>query len=57
MVLVLLALQSAPARRFVLGRLTTFLASQRIDLQIDDFRYRLFGLSIDVTNLRVGSQD
>jgi outer membrane protein assembly factor BamA/autotransporter translocation and assembly factor TamB len=55
-VLVLVTLQSGPVRRFALGRLTTFLASQQIELQLGDFQYSVFGLSIDVTNLLVRSQ-
>ncbi len=56
LVLVLVALQSGPVRRFALDHLTTFLASHHIDLQIDDFQYSLFGLSVDLRNLRVRSQ-
>ena len=54
-VLVLLVLQSGPARRFALGRLATFLASQHVELQIDDLQYSLFGLWVDARNLRVRS--
>ncbi len=54
-VLVLLVLQSGPARRFAVGRLATFLASQQVELQIDDLQYSLFGLWVDVRNLRVRS--
>ncbi|HEU4935765.1 MAG TPA: translocation/assembly module TamB domain-containing protein [Vicinamibacterales bacterium] len=51
--LVLILLQSGPARRLALGRLTTLLASHQIELQVDDFQYSLFRLSVDVRNLRV----
>jgi outer membrane protein assembly complex protein YaeT len=54
-VLALVVLQSGPVRRFALARLTTFLASQHVELQIDDFQYSLFRLSVDLRNLRVGS--
>jgi outer membrane protein assembly complex protein YaeT len=56
LVLVLVILQSGPVRRLVVGRLTTFLASHEIELQIGDVRYSVFGLSVDVRNLRVRSQ-
>ena len=55
-VLLLVVLQSPPVRRLALARLTTFLASQSVELQIDDFRYSVFGLSLDLRNLRVGSR-
>jgi len=54
--LVVVVLQSGPVRRFALDRLTTFLASRQIELQIGDLQYSLFGLSIEVKNLRVRSQ-
>ena len=54
-VLLLLALQSGPVRKFALERITAFLASQQIDLQTDSLHYNLFTLSIDVRNLRLRS--
>jgi len=55
-ILLLLALQSAPVRRFALGRLTDFLASQHVALQVDDFQYSLLRLSVDARNLRIRSE-
>ena len=55
-VLALGVLQSPQVHRFALGRLTTFLASQDVELQVGDFRYSVLGLSVDVRNLRVGAR-
>ncbi len=55
--LLLLVLQTGPARKFALDRLTAFLASRRIDLQTDSLRYNLFTLSIDARNVRVRAAD
>ncbi len=54
-VLLLLALQSGPARELVLDRVTAFLASQRIELQTESLRYNMFSLSLDARNLRLRS--
>jgi len=54
-VLLLFALQSGPARRFAVTRLTAFLAEQHIDLQTDELRYSVFSLAIDARNLRLRS--
>ncbi len=54
-ILLLVVLQSAGVRSFALGKLTQYLATQRIDLQVDDLQYNLLRLSVDVRNLRVRS--
>jgi outer membrane protein assembly complex protein YaeT len=54
-VLLVLALHSAPVRRFAIDRLTTTLAAQQIDLRVDDIRYNLLTLSIDARNLQLRS--
>ncbi len=54
-VLVLFALQSGPARRFAVTRLTAFLAEQHIDLQTDELRFSLFSLALDARNVRLRS--
>src|SRR5262245_33059163 len=51
--LLLLVLQTGPARKFVFDRITAFLASRRIDLQVESLHYNLFTLSIVARNLRV----
>lgn len=54
-VLALFALQSGPARRFAVTRLTAFLAEQHIDLQTDELRFSLFSLALDARNVRLRS--
>jgi outer membrane protein assembly complex protein YaeT len=54
-VLLLLALQSGPARRFAVTHVTALLASRQIDLQTDELRYNFFALSMGVRNLRLRS--
>ena len=55
MVLLLFALQSGPARRFAVTRLTAFLAEQHINLQTDELRFSLFSLALDARNVRLRS--
>ena len=54
-VLLLLVLQSDPVRQIARRRLTAFLASRQIDLQMDSLGYNLFTLSIDLQHLRIRS--
>src|SRR5262249_26782271 len=54
-ILLLLALQSGPARRFAANQLMAFLASPQIELQTDELRWNFFRLSIDLRNIRLRS--
>jgi outer membrane protein assembly complex protein YaeT len=51
----LLALHSAPARRFALNRTVAFLASRQIELRANALRYNLLSLSIDLQDLQLRS--
>jgi outer membrane protein assembly complex protein YaeT len=54
-VLLFIALQSGPARRFAVSRITSILASQHMELRIGELRYNLLSLSIDARDLRLRS--
>src|SRR5262249_36527807 len=54
-ILLLVVLQSPAVRSFALSRLSRYLAAQQIDLQVEELRYDLFRLSVEVRNLRVRS--
>ena len=54
-VVAILALQSAPARRFALDQARKILAQQGITFSTQDFRYNLLALSTDLRNVRIVS--
>src|SRR5262245_18307420 len=54
-VLLLVALQSGPARRLAVSRVTSMLASRQIELRTGDLRYNLFRLAIDARDLQLRS--
>ncbi len=54
-ILVIGGLQTPPARRFVLGKVTTLLAAQDIAFSTDGFRYNLLDLSTELRNVRIMS--
>jgi outer membrane protein assembly factor BamA/autotransporter translocation and assembly factor TamB len=49
------ALQTPPAREYVLGKVTELLAAQEISFGTDEFSYNLLDLSADLRNVRVQS--
>ena len=51
----LVALQTAPARRYVQDKVTQLLAQQNITFASEGFRYNVFGLGADLRNVRVFS--
>ncbi len=51
--LALVALQTAPARRYVQNQVTQLLAQQNITFASEGFRYNVFGLGADLRNVRV----
>ncbi len=48
-------LQTPPAKRFILGKVTTLLAAQDIAFSTDGFNYNLLNLSTELRNVRVVS--
>jgi outer membrane protein assembly complex protein YaeT len=55
LVLLVLAIHSAPARRLAVSKVTELLASRQIELQTDELRFNAFRLSVDLRNIRVRS--
>lgn len=53
--LVIFALQTPPARQFVLRQVTAMLAAQDITFSSDGFSYNLFDLSTELRNVRIKS--
>lgn len=49
------ALQTGPARRYLLAQVTSLLAAQGITFSSDHFRYNLLDLSADLRNVRIMS--
>jgi outer membrane protein assembly complex protein YaeT len=54
-VLLIGALQTPPARRYILGKVTTLLAAEDITFSAENFRYNLLGLSTNLQNVRIKS--
>ena len=54
-VLVIGGLQTPPARRYILGKVTTLLAAQDITFSTDGFRYNLLDLTTELRNVRIVS--
>ncbi|HEX6162086.1 MAG TPA: translocation/assembly module TamB domain-containing protein, partial [Vicinamibacterales bacterium] len=54
-VLIAVALQTPPARRFVLARVTSLLAAQDITFATEEFRYNPLELSTELRNVRIRS--
>ena len=54
-VLIVVALQTPPARRFVLGKVTSLLAAQDITFATEHFQYNLFDLSTELRQIRIHS--
>lgn len=55
--LLLLGLHTPPAKRYVLARVTEWLATREIDLQARSIDYNLFGLSLVVDDLTVSGKE
>ena len=53
--IVLVGLHTPAGRRFVLSRVTRFLASQQIDLRADQLSFNLFDLSLNLHDIRIAS--
>jgi outer membrane protein assembly complex protein YaeT len=49
------ALQTPPARRYILGEVTTLLAAEDITFSAESFRYNLLDLSTDLQHVRIKS--
>src|SRR4051812_11280452 len=54
-ILIIGALQTPPARRYILSKVTTLLAAEDITFSAENFRYNLLDLSTNLQNVRIKS--